>query len=70
MAFVALYIRVPKRFLLEKVLEFIVVMKKTDVKTSRIMVSVVLSLGLLSGLALPLQASAQPAVVKGLPDFT
>jgi serine protease Do len=70
MAFVALYIRVPKRFLPEKVLEFIVVMKKTDVKTSRILVSVVLSLGLLSGLALPLQASAQPAVVKGLPDFT
>jgi serine protease Do len=70
MAFVALYIRVPKRFLPEKVLEFIVVMKKTDVKTSRILVSVVLSLGLLSGLALPLQASAQAAVVKGLPDFT
>jgi serine protease Do len=70
MAFVALYIRVPKRFLPEKVLEFIVVMKKTDVKTSRILVSVVLSLGLLSGLAMPLQASAQPAVVKGLPDFT
>jgi serine protease Do len=70
MAFVALYIRVPKRFLPEKVLEFIVVMKKTDVKTSRILVSVVLSLGLLSGLALPLQVSAQPAVVKGLPDFT
>jgi serine protease Do len=70
MAFVALYIRVPKRFLPEKVLEFIVVMKKTHVKTSRILVSVVLSLGLLSGLALPLQASAQPAVVKGLPDFT
>jgi serine protease Do len=70
MAFVALYIRVPKRFLPEKVLEFIVVMKKTDVKTSRILVSVVVSLGLLSGLALPLQASAQTAVVKGLPDFT
>ena len=70
MAFVALYIRVPKRFLPEKVLEFIVVMKKTDVKTSRILVSVVLSLGLLSGLALPLQVSAQAVVVKGLPDFT
>ncbi len=70
MAFVALYIRVPKRFLPEKVLEFIVPMKKIDIKTSRVLVSVILSLGVLSGLQFPLQASAQQTVVKGLPDFT
>ena len=34
------------------------------------LVSVILSLGVLTGLQFPLQASAQQTVVKGLPDFT
>ena len=70
MAFDALYIRDPKICLPKKKLEFIVVLKKFDVKTPQVFVSVVLSLGLLTGLSLPLQVSAQQAVVRGLPDFT
>ena len=70
MAFVALYIPDPKSYLLKQTLEFIVVTKKFDAKASRVFVSLILSLGLLFALHLPLQANAQQAVVKGLPDFT
>jgi len=45
-------------------------MKKVDLKASRVIVSVVLSLGLISTFNLALQAHAQQAIVKGLPDFT
>jgi len=70
MAFVALYIPDPKSYLLKQTLEFIVVTKKFDAKASRVFVSLILSLGLLFALHLPLQANAEQAVVKGLPDFT
>ena len=45
-------------------------MKKINLKTSQILLSAVLSLGLVSGFQWPTQAMAQQAVVKGLPDFT
>ena len=51
MAFDALYIRDPKICLPKKKLEFIVVLKKFDVKTPQVFVSVVLSLGLVTGLS-------------------
>jgi serine protease Do len=51
-------------------MERMVVMKKINMKTSQFLVSFILSLGLISGLHWPLQASAQQAAVKGLPDFT
>ena len=70
MAFVALYIRVPKSCLPENFLEPAVVMKKINLKTSQILLSAVLSLGLVSGFQWPTQAMAQQSVVKGLPDFT
>lgn len=44
--------------------------KKFDAKSSRLFVSVILSLGLLCALHVPLSASAQTNIVKGLPDFT
>ena len=46
------------------------VIKKFDMKASRVFVSIILSVGLFSALHLPLQASAQQTIVKGLPDFT
>ncbi len=45
-------------------------MKKINLKTSQILLSAVLSLGLVSGFQWPTQAMAQQSVVKGLPDFT
>ena len=45
-------------------------MKKINLKTSQFLVSFILSLGLVTSLHWPLQANAQHAAVKGLPDFT
>jgi serine protease Do len=51
-------------------LEWLSSMKTMQVKTSRVLVSAVLTFGVVLGFQMPQTVLAQTAMVKGLPDFT